>query len=515
MAGQTEFRAFHDSMLPDMCDRATSPLFLFVWCPFRLDKAGKIIIGEDGTSEIKANAEFNADLRYWLSLVASKSPPSESFKPKVFLAITRKYLLCNRDILALLKSDLETIHSDFKDHVELDIKEGLFEINATEPSSVKSLTSYIFSVAETVLDAAPLESKICEMAREFLETSTSRHKLEPIVSKEKVKEILCGEESLGVTPDKFETVANSLVRSGDTLFYSAVELVVRDVQWFCNKVMGDLLHFNLKCGTRNAGFFTSADLAEVLEEHVNQRKLKLGSIFARTKVPPRKVDGDLLVDLLVCLRLACTVNPQEDGTDLFIPASLSGIKIHGEVPAKKNFKPQKSSVVVGRRLSVNDNLRTFLTPGVFPLLQVTFHRHFKQQQVDVTLAQDMINFKMDGVEVLVELCRMEGQKDFIDVLVSVHKVYDESVPLRKISRADDALEWMEEKVLGTTRQVLAESRGAPGAEITCDIIRPACIESSVEANDRRIVTADRLKHILRQDLEKRGSRIVVNGIFRQ
>ncbi|KAH7365232.1 hypothetical protein KP509_18G016000 [Ceratopteris richardii] len=72
---------------------------------------------------------------------------------------------------------------------------------------------------------------------------------------------------------------------------------------------------------------------------------------------------------------------------------------------------------------------------------------------------------------------------------------------------------MEENLIGRMKEVLAESRGIPGAEIRCDVIRPACIKSSVGASSRNVVPTDRLKHILRKRLESRGSKIVNEGSF--
>ncbi|KAH7365234.1 hypothetical protein KP509_18G016100 [Ceratopteris richardii] len=275
-------------MLPDMCNRAISPLFLFVWCPFRLDNAGRIITGENGRRVLKTKDEFSGDLRYWLRFVASKASPSESFKPKVFLAITRKDLLCNHNISMWLRSDLEKIHREFKDHVELDVEKGVFEVNATRPKSMALLTSYIFSVARTILDAAPLESKICEKVRRFLETSSSLHQVPPIIHKQELQRILSTEESLLLPRDTFDAVAKCLVNSGDIIFYVSVELVVRDVQWFGNKIMGDLLHFNVQCDASDGskGVFTAVDLAKLLEEHVNQRKTSLRSMFIRRELSP-------------------------------------------------------------------------------------------------------------------------------------------------------------------------------------------------------------------------------------
>ncbi|KAH7365239.1 hypothetical protein KP509_18G016500 [Ceratopteris richardii] len=132
-------------------------------------------------------------------------------------------------------------------------------------------------------------------------------------------------------------------------------------------------------------------------------------------------------------------------------------------------------------------------------VQVTFYNHLTPE-VRVELKQDLIAFATDGANVFVELCRMEGRDDFIDVLVSFQN-----------SSVDDAIEWMEENLLKKMRKVFAESRGIPGADITYGVVRPACIRSSVEASARSVVSKDRLRNILRENLEKRGSRIVDNG----
>ncbi|KAH7414961.1 hypothetical protein KP509_14G020700 [Ceratopteris richardii] len=500
LAGQPEFHAFHDSMLPDMGDLAISPLFLFVWSPFDLDNSGDVCVDQNGRRKMKSKDEFKHDLKYWLRFVTSKASPSERFKPKIFVAITRKDLLPKENMSLWLKSDLEMVQNEFKDYIEVDIKEGVFEIDARDSKSIASLNSRIFSVAKTILDDAPLEISICKKTRVFLQNLMDRHQLPPIMYKEELQRLFCNENPVFESQIIFDAFARCLVASGDILFYTSADLVVLDVQWFCNKVMGHLLYFNVKSDLIDCsdGFFNRHHLEAMLETHM--KKVNRPSGFMRKQIPARKLEGTLLSQLLIALKLACPVDYQNEDSKLFIPISLSGNKRGSAILESHHLRLDEGSLIVGRRLSLKDKLRTFFTPGVFPLLQVTFYNHFMPQEIHVKLAQDSISFAWDGAEVLIEFCRVEGFDYFIDVLLSFQN-----------KELDEALKWMNEKVLLKMGEVFADSRGIPGAEIMYDVIQPACIKSSAVANARIVVSVDRLTRILRQELERRETKIMDDG----
>ncbi|KAH7372584.1 hypothetical protein KP509_17G011600 [Ceratopteris richardii] len=484
MAGQPQYHAFHESMLPDMRDRDISPLFLYVWNPFHLE------IDARRRYKKKSTDAFRDDFKYWLRFIASKTSPSKRFMPKVFVAITRKDLHAE-DMRLWLYNELQTLRDEFQAYIEINVSDGIFEVDARSPRSTSVLKSHIFSLAERLLDIAPREFKICEEARTFLNMSISKRLLPPLIYKVELMQLFKTHLSIQ-SEEKFDVVANALVASGDLIYYASVGLVVLDIPWFCNKIMGELLYFKMGSSSRiecSKGFFAVQFLESLLEKHANTAPnsvTKWRPWQKHDEDTSAKVKGSALVELLIGLKLACQWK-----NSIFIPASLSGKSRDQPIKSSTYLHPTANCTIVGRRLAVKDRLRTFLTPGVFPVVQVSFHNILSQVNVHVELGQDVIAFGMDGAEVYIEFCALEGHDNFIDVLASFkHKTLDQ------------ALEWIERTVLDKMRELFAERNGIPGVEITYYVIQPACIQRFVEAGRRNVVSVDDLQHCLTRQIEK-------------
>ncbi len=75
MAGQEEFHAFHDYMMPNLGDVVSLCSFLFVFNPIMQKNE------HDMHHHQKTWKEFHEDLTYWLCFIASNNPTSTTFRP--------------------------------------------------------------------------------------------------------------------------------------------------------------------------------------------------------------------------------------------------------------------------------------------------------------------------------------------------------------------------------------------------------------------------------------------------
>jgi hypothetical protein len=78
MAGQEEFHAFHDFMLPNLDGTSYPSLFLLVCNPLK---------HVQGNLQ-EAILNIQGELDYWLRFIASKNRPSIIFKPKAIVVFT-------------------------------------------------------------------------------------------------------------------------------------------------------------------------------------------------------------------------------------------------------------------------------------------------------------------------------------------------------------------------------------------------------------------------------------------
>ncbi|KAI5054030.1 hypothetical protein GOP47_0031079, partial [Adiantum capillus-veneris] len=508
MAGQLEYHSFHDGMLPDLGDLAIPSSFLFVWNPFMMNDQGKLLRhAQSGKLVVKHPNDFRDDFKYWLKFLASKTPKSNVLKPNVVVVMTRADHGLP-DIKVELQIVFESLRAEFEDHIHLDI-EGFFQVNALNPNDVSTLGSHLLKCTKAILEGAIDDFSICDKARNLFADWTRKGKIPPLITKEKFFCLI--QKNLDIHEEMCEAVAHSLNSSGDVIFLPTLEIVVMDTKWFCQKIMGDILHFDVKSiggkFTQHSsnGFFTAHYLERLLEEElINSRQGAGKWRFSRTRDAPNseesmKVAGSDLVKLLIGLQLACPTDNHERGSQIFLPASLCG-------KARKSLLPDKYLILndckpsyVGRRLIVRDSKRTILTPGIFPRLQVMLHNMLTAQKVNVELEQDVIAFADTGSRVLVEFCALQGRKNFIDILVCSRHTPDE------------ALEWVHEKVIVEMMKVFADPRGIPGVDLMHSVIQPACMRGLVEASQRQAIPIHILRGILREHIQKKGTKLLVDG----
>jgi hypothetical protein len=82
MAGQEEFHAFHDYMMPNWGDVVSPCSFLFVFNPIMQKNE------HDMHHHRRTWKELQEDLTYWLCFIASNNPTSTAFRPQLTVILT-------------------------------------------------------------------------------------------------------------------------------------------------------------------------------------------------------------------------------------------------------------------------------------------------------------------------------------------------------------------------------------------------------------------------------------------
>lgn len=507
LAGQAQYHSFHDNMFPNLSNEATPSLFLFVWNPIHLHESnGHEIQNHHGESVMKSLVKFKEEFRYWLKFIASKTLTSSKFKPRLLIAVTRADCLRSRQIhlqsgiKTWLEDTFNQCQEEFKEHIQFDM-DGYFEMDARNPSQVKGLAQHIFQCAHDVLKSAPPVYKACEFSRRVIkELVHKKGGADPVITKEMFFLIL--QEKMHITSRAIqEAVALSLNDSGDIIYLQSSNHVVLDTQWFCHDIMGDLLFYHgSEYHTTENGFFSPKVIKELLESLLNSTSRVKYSKFRRSAfTSSTKIQGDTLVELLIGLRLACQ---KDSSSDIFIPASLCS-KNPIQINPSQYLKGGDDIVTyMGRRLKCKDSIRTFFTPGIFHILQVTFHGMFSM--IEVHLAEDIIAFSCDGMNVFVEFCKLHGEDHFIDILI------------HSCLNPDDTIEWVSKEVLNDMEKVCAQPRGIQGVELAYQVINPLWVQGinvCIEDKTKQAVPMEELRGILKHYLENKGFGHLKNALY--
>ena len=348
MAGQQEFHAFHDCMFPDIGTGydQTPSIFMFVWSPMKSKNSHK--------GPKKTEADFEASFRYWLKFLASKSRKS-NIALKVIMVFTRA------DQMKIITSEclpsIESFQSEFKEAM-IDIVYPPFEVDARKKDSVQGVAKMIFSTAKEMLQDV-LVYDICRHVTEHLSKYLKRSK-HRIITWSEFSGICSSQFSIHNEDAKLHAIAQYLNESGIIIYINNLEYIVLDPNWFCNQIMGSLIHFSNSKAPETidtCGFTSRVSLEERLE--------------LLTKCD---VKGSFLVDLMEAMHLCCEVPNYKRGAsssngDLFIPAALTA----NQYNIKSTTLQWRSSttcgldndpnyVYMGRRLECENKNLTFLTP---------------------------------------------------------------------------------------------------------------------------------------------------------
>jgi hypothetical protein len=378
MAGQEEFHAFHDFMLPNLDGTSYPSLFLLVCCP------SKHVQGDP----IKTIQDIQGELDYWLRFIASKNRQSNIFKPQAIVVLTHSYKI---DVNAHVEGVVTTLRRKFVKVV--DVAPEPITIDSHSSQSARLVVKRIQDNVQDLFNTLPPVYEVCNDMRLALKTWVSKHPNSPLMDQDTFSKLclntmlpwliendqrginLAEDALLKLNEDRNKAVAKCLHTSGDIIFFEDLDFVVVDVDWFCHQIMGRLIklshdqvhvtnHDRLPL-TNKDGFTTKKCL-----QHFLDASMKVSGGRKLQNVQTKQL-MQLMLRLELCFEGTC--GSLEDG--LFIPATLvSHNRTSHSVLAPWKWRPidgsSKKPVYFGRRLQCDDQACTFIPSGFFCRLQV-------------------------------------------------------------------------------------------------------------------------------------------------
>jgi hypothetical protein len=175
-----------------------------------------------------------------------------------------------------------------------------------------------------------------------------------------------------------KAIAANLHDTGDIIYFEGLEFVVVNPNWFCHDVMGFLINFRGTPHETDYGFATKPYMECILAQ----------SFSRATRHTPAKrgihLQPNDLMRLMLNLDICYERDPGNLDAGIYIPTILDA---NFSIPRREEIvegsrqltwplSPEQNPnwVFLGRRLECKDRIRTFLTPGFFPRLQVR-HQH--------------------------------------------------------------------------------------------------------------------------------------------
>jgi hypothetical protein len=153
-----------------------------------------------------------------------------------------------------------------------------------------------------------------------------------------------------------------------------LEFVVVNPNWFCHDVMGFLINFRGIPHEIENGFATKSYMERILAQSLS-RAIRNTPSKGGIHLQPND-----LMRLMLNLDICYEQNPGNLDAGIYIPTildanfSIAERKTIVEGSRELAWPPSQEQnpkwVFLGRRLTCQDRIRTFLTPGFFPRLQV-------------------------------------------------------------------------------------------------------------------------------------------------
>ncbi len=372
LAGQEEYHAFHDMMLPNLSTQGNVCYFLLVCNPFFWDQSGKP----------KTIDKLKDEFSYWLRFISSHTKRSSNFAPQVTIVLTnndKSYI--HQEFVHDCVTKLREEFADF-----INLSSNTYSINALSSQEVKQVCEDVTTTCKSVLENLPKVYKTCSHVQLGICQWIKEHPNQPIVSMQIFeKEIFAKtfqpqEDAPQLAQTQLEephiAIAMFLHDAGEIIYFKNEDFVVLNLSWFCHKVMGHLIKLRGHVESRNLektfpnGFVEMKHLEILLES----------SLKDATNLVGVKKDEILnyLVRLMVKMDFAyegITVgesNPQSV-KQLFVPTTLqfdeSVAKGERRLKWIAEFSSDAQIIYIGQRLQCGDQVHTTLTPGFFPRLQ--------------------------------------------------------------------------------------------------------------------------------------------------
>jgi hypothetical protein len=374
LAGQEEYHAFHDMMLPDLSTQGNVCYFLLVCNPFLWHQLGRP----------KTPQELEDEFSYWLKFISSNTKRSSNFAPQVTIVLTnndKKYI--HQQFVHNYVQKLKRRFVDF-----INLSSNTYSINAHSSREAKQVLKDVTSTCKNVLESLPKVYEICLQVQLDICQWIKEHPNQPIVSMQIFeREIFAKTTSQlrvlapQVAEPELEkphiAIAMFLHDAGEIIYFKNEDFVVLDLNWFCHKVMGHLIKLR--------GHVESTNLAKTFPNgfgEMEHLEILLGSSLKDiANLVGLKKDEILnyLVRLMVKMDFAyeditSTKSNSKSVKLLFVPTTLqfdqSVAKGERRLKWTEEFTSDAKIIYIGQRLQCGDQDHTTLTPGFFPRIQV-------------------------------------------------------------------------------------------------------------------------------------------------
>jgi hypothetical protein len=374
LAGQEEYHAFHDMMMPDLSSQGNVSYFLLICNPF--DRKSR---------ERKSPEAIKEELRSWLRFISSNTKRSFNFPPHITIVITNadKGFFIHKE---LVESYVKELANQFRDYINVSLK--LHSINAHSSRQAKDVVEEVTTTCTNVLDKLPHVFGACVNVQHGLSDWIKEHPYQPIVPMETFKNDIVAKKVQLTSPtdthDKnlnpHEAVALFLHDAGEIIYFKDEDFVVVNPHWFCHQVMGHLIELRrpmeeFQLTTTIHGGLITVDQVEYL--------LKKSLKNAIHWVGMKEVNVfQILIQLMMKMDLAYKDDMGDHPRDhvanlhsndtLFVPTTLEleTVVAKGERRLHWSAQFRKQAIYIGRRLQCRDEDVTTLTPGFFPRVQV-------------------------------------------------------------------------------------------------------------------------------------------------
>jgi hypothetical protein len=376
LAGQEEYHAFHDMMMPDLSSQGNVSFFLLVCNPFDRE-----------SGETKSLETIKEELQSWLRFISSNTKRSFNFPPHITIVITN----ADKGFIhkELLKVDVKELANQFRDYINLSPE--LHSINAHSSQQAKAVVEDVTTTCSHVLHKLPHVFEACVNVQHGLSNWIKEHPHQPIVAMEIFKNDILAKKEPRLQPmspmdthDKqlnpHEAVALFLHDAGEIIYFKDQDFVVVNPHWFCHQVMGHLIElrrhveeFKLTT-TSHDGFMTVGRIESLLKSSFKNATHWVGmnevNVFQN------------LIQLMIKMDLAHKDDMADHPRDhvatlhsndkLFVPVTLEpeDVVAKGERLLQWSVECDQQDIYIGRRLQCRDEDVTTLTSGFFPRVQV-------------------------------------------------------------------------------------------------------------------------------------------------
>ncbi|KAH8934778.1 hypothetical protein BDL97_18G102300 [Sphagnum fallax] len=468
LAGQEEYHAFHDTMIPDLSIQGNVCYFVLVCSPFDRKNGQK-----------KDPNDIHDEIHCWLRFISSDTKRSLNSPPQVLVVLTNgdKGFQDDKDLVETRLRDLKQKFVAF-----VDLSPICHLINAHSSREAKVVVKEVMQNCASILKKVPHIYEAC--MKEPIVTMKGFEndivdKVEPNLRNLEVE----GESNL----KPHVAIAMFLHDAGEVIYFKDEDFVVVNPNWFCNEVMGRLITLH--------GDVERAEWKQIFQDgHGNIEDIQnLIKVSLKKILRDRTNIANDIPKYLVCLMLQIHLtysenNPNADHNGqnsmrIFVPTTL---KPNGFFP------PETSIIHLGRRLQCYDQELTTFTPGFFPGAQVALYNHFvkhlRPKANSCKSEKNLSKILIDGMEIFVELAGDEMRSHlFIDILVRSSKT--------KLH----TLQFIENHLLSQIEQLCSAPQvGCQGIALVRGILRPKVVENLLVCKDRKhqVVLVEDLKQDL-------------------